>query len=242
MGSFSTARYLFGPMQGFLCRFSYFIKLAMNTQAMLFLDIIMISRYIFIFWLKNPAGFDHEFWSCLINVWIILFSWIVQFVSYIMLGRENQQHYLCTGQNPALYGELHVVPDSISPNNVVRVLTLLINVVIFARISVYKSKQLHFTPHPRSKLSFTLNFENKMLADATTNIISATCFLLIGVSQFQINIVDIDILKQYPYFLLEYFYRMIRAPLTCLLLIIIMYVRNKDLRRAVIREFSNRFL
>ena len=34
--------------------------------------------YNFIFRLKNPAGFNHEFWSVLINLWSFLFGWISQ--------------------------------------------------------------------------------------------------------------------------------------------------------------------
>jgi hypothetical protein len=40
------------------CRFNYFLKLALTTQVMLFLDCIMLTRYIFIFCLKNPAAFQ----------------------------------------------------------------------------------------------------------------------------------------------------------------------------------------
>jgi hypothetical protein len=34
------------------------------------LDAIVVTRYVFIFRLKNPASFDDEFWCCFITVWI----------------------------------------------------------------------------------------------------------------------------------------------------------------------------
>jgi hypothetical protein len=45
-------------MSSLTCRFNYFLKLALTTQVMLFLNCIMLTRYIFIFWLKNPAAFQ----------------------------------------------------------------------------------------------------------------------------------------------------------------------------------------
>jgi hypothetical protein len=60
-----------------------------------------LCRYVFIFWLKNPAAFHHEFWSCFLKVWVALSSGLAQFVFYLMLGEENQYFFICTGTYPA---------------------------------------------------------------------------------------------------------------------------------------------
>jgi hypothetical protein len=60
-----------------------------------------LCRYIFIFWLKNPAAFHHEFWSSFLKVWVALVSCLAQFVFYLMLGEENQHFFICTGTYPA---------------------------------------------------------------------------------------------------------------------------------------------
>jgi hypothetical protein len=54
-------------------------------QGMLFLDCIMVTRYTFIFWLKNPAAFQDEFWSLFINLWVVGFSWIAQLVFEVII-------------------------------------------------------------------------------------------------------------------------------------------------------------
>jgi hypothetical protein len=78
-----------------------------------------------------------------------------------------------------------------------------------------------------------------MLSDLTTNIVTAVCLLLIGVSQLQINFSNLSDMNRYPHYLYEYFYRMIRVPLMFHLIVLILYVRNRELRKTVIREFKD---
>jgi hypothetical protein len=78
--------------------------------------------------------------------------------------------------------------------------------------------------------------ESKMLADLTVNLVTAVCVLLIGVSQFSLSYVHVADLIKYPYYLYEYFYRMARVPLMFHLLVVIMYVRNPEMRKTVGRE------
>jgi hypothetical protein len=35
-------------------------------------------RYLFIFWLKNPAAFNDEFWGKFLNWSVVILSWISQ--------------------------------------------------------------------------------------------------------------------------------------------------------------------
>ena len=65
------------------------------------------------------------------------------------------------------------------------------------------------------------------------------CFVMIGVSQIQINHVNLKDLNHYPNYLYEYFYRMIRVPLMYHLLIFILYIRNPILRKTVAREVQS---
>ncbi len=39
------------------------MKNVVSVQLMLFLDCIVFARYVYIFWLKNPAGFHDDFWN-----------------------------------------------------------------------------------------------------------------------------------------------------------------------------------
>ncbi len=175
----------------------------------------MMTRYIFIFWLKNPAAFHNDFWSLFISMWVVAFSWVSQVVFDVMLGHDNYQIHICTGLSPlAIENESKLSKTIFTFNNVLRVLTFLINVIIFARIQAFKNKKpTKENLHQRSKFSWLVRFENKNLFDFTSNIVTAICMLLIGVSQLQTKFVNLSEINLYPYYLYEYFYTMVRAPL-----------------------------
>jgi hypothetical protein len=119
------------------------------------------------------------------------------------------------------------------------VLTLLLNIFIFVKITAYKFKNLSKDVfHPRSKFSWLIHLEHKMVSDLTTNIITAICLLLIGVSQLQFNFSNLSDMNRYPHYLYEYFYRLIRVPLMFHLLVLVSYVRNGELRKTIFREFQ----
>ena len=92
-------RYILGPTPLFICNLNIFLKHTMTTQAKIFLDSIMLSRFVFIFVLRNPTAFQNNFWSLFGNIWILAFCWIGQTVSEIMLGCDNLNTNICAGKN-----------------------------------------------------------------------------------------------------------------------------------------------
>ena len=70
--------YIFGHMPLNLCLLHAIIKKAIVTQVLLMLDAIIIGRYILIFWLKNPAAFNDDFWSRFVR-WVNTVIFLVTF-------------------------------------------------------------------------------------------------------------------------------------------------------------------
>ena len=93
-------RYVVGPLPQFLCIVELYLKNAIFTQQMLLIIGIIITRYLFIFWLKNPVAFQDDFWNLFLNIWIIGYSLITQGISFLMPGRYTLYFYICTGKNP----------------------------------------------------------------------------------------------------------------------------------------------
>lgn len=60
--------YSYRPLPVWFCYLNILIRNAMVVNAFLLLDAIIIVRYVFIFWLKDPLGFDDTFWCVFINV------------------------------------------------------------------------------------------------------------------------------------------------------------------------------
>ena len=65
--------YFHQPLPEWFCFFHLILRNAIVIQATFLLDVMVITRYIFIFWLKNPLGFQDEFWGLFLNIWITIF-------------------------------------------------------------------------------------------------------------------------------------------------------------------------
>jgi len=57
-----------------------------STFAMiLYADVLIILKYIFIFWLQNPTAFQNEFWAIFIGIWVMIFVIVVQFTGFFII-------------------------------------------------------------------------------------------------------------------------------------------------------------
>ena len=73
------------------------LKLHFTIHSLLLLDFIAVARYIFIFWLKNPAGFNDEFWSTMINLWTFVATFLLQFTQIFLPGKDYPDTWICSG-------------------------------------------------------------------------------------------------------------------------------------------------
>jgi hypothetical protein len=94
----------------------------------------MIFRYIFIFWLKNPAAFNDDFWSVFVNLWIFLFAWLSQIAVIFGPGRPYRNYYICTGRDPTL--DEHLAEKNLSFNLGFKLFSILLHAIMGIRIQV----------------------------------------------------------------------------------------------------------
>ena len=59
------------------------------TQIFLFFDCIALTRYMYIFCLKNPAAFKDDFWCRVAVAWIKAFSFLITGGWYFLAGKIN---------------------------------------------------------------------------------------------------------------------------------------------------------
>jgi hypothetical protein len=71
-----------------------------------------------------------------------------------------------------------------------------------------------------------------------TLFIGAIMFIVIGLSTIQLQMIKASDLNLYPYYLYEYFYRMIRPPLLINLFYILLLIRDKNLKEALVRKIN----
>jgi hypothetical protein len=52
------------------------------------LNCIVVSKYIFIFWMKNPGSVHDDFWHVFISMWAFGFSCIFSLIKYFSLEKN----------------------------------------------------------------------------------------------------------------------------------------------------------
>ena len=65
--------YFYKPLPYWYCNITYILRNSLILLSVIYTDLILIVKYIFIFWMKNPANFQDDFWSFIVNVWVVMF-------------------------------------------------------------------------------------------------------------------------------------------------------------------------
>jgi hypothetical protein len=83
-----------------------FLKSLTSIALLLTVDLILVTRYFFIFWLQNPASVQDDFWCRFLSIWITGFSMATQFVYFFWPGVQPVHVYVCEGYFPSTDEEL----------------------------------------------------------------------------------------------------------------------------------------
>ena len=99
--------FIFGPIKiSSFCLFFTYSRNALIMIALLLQNAILIIRYIFIFYLKNPTALQDDFWKLFINIWITVFTLLTQFVVSYQPGKHYLIYYICQGERVPHTNEL----------------------------------------------------------------------------------------------------------------------------------------
>ena len=64
-----TVTFVFGPMSRYYCSCASLVRNLVRTNGFLLFDALAVTRYVCIFWMKNPGLIDDDFWSIFISLW-----------------------------------------------------------------------------------------------------------------------------------------------------------------------------
>ena len=159
---------IFGPAPQIFCFAKTIIRSAYVTQTFLYFDAIALTRYIFIFWLKNPAAFRDDFWYIFLSSWIKGASLIFNGVWFFKVEHQIINYYICSGNDPT--------EDFKKPLEVyatTEIGSLLIHVFVYARIKIYKQSNVDQGSGRNGFLKklFLSDDKKQSLATITTNFI-----------------------------------------------------------------------
>ena len=226
------SRYFTGPLPAGLCTFNLFIKNVITIQILFFFNASIIFKYISIFWLKNPIRLQDEFWACYVNIWVIMFSFLGQFVGDFLPNTKPMNYYICTGDPP--FNQKH---DVISIKNIfvvtVSKITVLAYLVYCIRIYSYKLK--HKAKNSKKSLLLA-SFEKESLSDITSNFGYIVIIILGSSLMRKMNSIDINKVNEYPVYLSVYFLHLGMIHSCALARCFMYYLIHPNLRVTVFRE------
>jgi len=82
-----------GPFPEYICFFKGLLAFAVILQILMFLMAIVVTKYIFVFFLSNPLGIDDDFWCRFISIWIFLSSFMLE-ISVSIFPGDSKIFYL----------------------------------------------------------------------------------------------------------------------------------------------------
>ena len=230
-------RYIFGPTPLFLCNFNLFLKRTLTAQFMMFMDAIMISRFMFIFVLRNPSAFQDDFWSLFGNIWILSFCCIGQIVSELMLGCENLNTNICSGKYIYISSDCLKVTRNDRFNGSIALFTLIVHVFVNIKIQIFKWKRPadQHQISQRTKLSWRNFRESKFFSNVIMTTINSILAKSIAILPAILKKLTFDENHDNLYDVLN---RLVRIPLTLLLVIANAFFFHRDLLDQILKLFS----
>ena len=158
-----SQRIFIGPLPHFFCFFKTIIRSCFVTQLFLYIDAISVIKYIFIFWLKNPAAFRDEFWIIFINAWIKGFGFIYNFVWFFKAEHQIINFYICTGKDPT-----EDLKKPLIIYNTVEISSIVLQILVSLRIKFYKFQTMNEQERSSFKNSFLFDVSKQSLATLST--------------------------------------------------------------------------
>ena len=92
-----TARFTFGPLPAAICHLQNIVRYSILDMIMINQNAAISTKYMFIIWLKNPAGFNDEFWAFFAWMWIQGYSYFVEITIYLLGSNQPVTFYICCG-------------------------------------------------------------------------------------------------------------------------------------------------
>ena len=227
-------RFLYGPLSDRTCQWFFILQRTLTTRLLLLVNAISIVHYAFIFWIKNPGVLNDDFWHRFINLWTIMAGSFLQYAIASLPNKKIIGYDVCVGSTP--------ITDIDSPpiNIGVEVPTLILQVIIFACITIYK-RNLKNKPHETncqqslqlveiekfSLLTFSSNVGVGMLVVILLSII-------ISPSKF-----DVSKLFIFPYSFLFVFKYLIFPTLVSFVIPFSLYFYHPHVRKTIGRELQS---
>ena len=224
----NIAIYFFGPLNDKHCFLFLVFRNIIKSNIFLFLDAIIITRYIFIFWLKNPASVNDGFWSALIGFLTILFSSLLNLTVYFFPQRQSMHYYACGDMDPSADFERRKIMNAQTEILV----CFILHAVIIVKIRRFKS-QNKFKVSPNNKPQT----DKDHVTDLVVNVFLLVFAGFYSIFQIIVNSFSFSDVNVFPNYLYVYAYQLWSPCLTHFFVLAAFYIRHPNFGKKIWSEF-----
>jgi hypothetical protein len=218
----NVLNYYFGPLSSYACYFLLIFRNILKSNLLVYLNCNAISKYIFIFWMKNPMSIDENFWSTLIVVASIVFSCTMNIVATLLPQKQSIFFYACSDTDPLQDWQLKKV--MLFQFEVV--ITVVIQLTVYFKIKLFKLKATASTSATNEESNFNYKFFISVVA-------SLSWFAIYAYLQVEVNSLSLQEFNTFPKYIFMYFYQLFAMEFTTLVFNAVYYIYNADLREKV---------
>ena len=225
-------REMFGPMSKVFCTMKSIARPMYISQTLLYLDAMAITRYLFIFVLKNPAAFKDDFWIRFINIWIKSASLIGNLVWWLKSEREALNYFICTGQDPTL-----AFKKPLKVYGFIESASMIIHLLIFIRINIFKRAIMANQVDVQNclfKSQFLDRINALSLKTFVVNVAGVSVFALLLISSVNMSMIKPEELFNYKNFV--HIHYLISIPAPAVIYLFIYYMQHQDLRKFILKN------
>ena len=185
-----TIVYLFAPLPKSTCLLFGYLRMLTASNIMMFLNVIVISKYIFIFWLKNPGAVQDDFWMVFVCLWTFGLNLTVNFVRIFIPRKEMIYFYICMDQDPSIDQHLEQRKDE----GVELVICILIHLAVSIRVKLFQKAATQPTEQGKIwTMTFNSNRSEKIsLADFVTNFVLVCWVIILTLMLTNVSAMTVD--------------------------------------------------
>lgn len=196
---------------------------------LLYYNLILVVQYLFIFWIKNPAAINEDFWTTLFVAFVQISSVVFTFIIYFVPIRKPFNYYLCSGYDPT--------PDlglSERPHGSFELVSLALHIAVKLRILVFKRAE-------KTTYCLAVKIEEESLGSISISIANLLIFLALAMLRSKMNGLSLNEVLQLSNGHMLLISQLILPNLFAFAMIILYFINHKPIRQKVAQIVLNFF-
>ena len=230
--------FLVGPLPEQYCLFTIIFRNTIKTQILLFGNFFIVTRYAFIFHLKNPFALKDQFCITFICLWNFMFSFIYSFVFFDLPGKKPFIYYICADIDPSSDSNL---PSQI--NIYIEAFSLVLHLALNTRIKLYKRANAALTEHQNSQetKSHLISLDEKTITNLTTTASAIIIFVTYMALNFRLMSLSLTKINSYPTNMFVIVNTLLGPVILTILINTVYFVRTPKLSKCLWQELRKHF-